>query len=137
MVPAPRTPGGQPNLIFQDELLACDLDDAPDFKWKNPSCTIPCPCSLPPISMQLLVLLCVDIYGLIEVGGGVAVYRVCTLTSNLTHIPVGRFVKHTNSSGVVYYRVDFELQMSLIDEVLKFELLFDGKCCGKVTAKFV
>ena len=51
--------------------------------------------------------------------------------------PVGRFVKHTNSSGVAYYRVDFELQMSLVDEVLKFELLFDGKCCGKVTAKFV
>ena len=42
-VRAPRTPGGQPYLIFQDELLACDLDDAPDFKWKDPSCTIPCP----------------------------------------------------------------------------------------------
>ena len=87
--------------------------------------------------LLFLVLLCVDIHVLIGVGGGVAIYRVCTLTSNLTRTPVGKFVKHTNSSGVVYYRVDFELHMSLVDEVLKFELLFDGKCCGKVTAKFV
>ena len=41
MVPAPRIPGAQPYLIFTDELLACDLDDAPDFKWKNPSCIPP------------------------------------------------------------------------------------------------
>ena len=54
----------------------------------------------------------------------------------MTGTPVGRFIKHTNSSGV-YYRVDFELQMSLIDEVLKFELLFDGKCYGEVTARIV
>ena len=42
MVPVPRS-GAQPYLVFTDELLACDLDDAPDFKWKNPSCTIPLP----------------------------------------------------------------------------------------------
>ena len=48
MVAAPRTPGGQPNLIFQDVLFACNLDDAPDFKWKDPSGTIPCLRSDPP-----------------------------------------------------------------------------------------
>ena len=55
---------------------------------------------------------------------------------NLTGTPVGRFIKHTNSSGVVYYRVIYELRISIVDEVLKFELHFDGKCCGEVTAKF-
>ena len=48
-----------------------------------------------------------------------------------------KFTKHTNSSGAVYYCVTYKLRMSLVDEVLKFELLFDGKCCGEVTAKFV
>ena len=75
--------------------------------------------------------------GLIGVGDGVAIYRICILTSNLTGTPVGRFVKHTNSSGVVYYRVSYEHRISLVDEVLKFELLFDGKYCGDVTAKLV
>ena len=75
--------------------------------------------------------------GLIGVGDGVAIYSICTLTSDLTGTPVRRFIKHTNSLGVVYYRVNHELRMSLVDEVLKFELLFDGKCCGEATAKFV
>ena len=74
--------------------------------------------------------------GLIRVGDCVAIHHICTLTSDLTGTPVGKFIKHTNSSGAVYYRVSFKLQMSLVDEVLKLELLFDGKSCGKVTAKF-
>ena len=74
--------------------------------------------------------------GLIGFEDGLAIYRICTLTSNLTGTPVRKFTKYTNSSGVSYYRISFELQMSLVDEVLKFELLFDGKCCGEVTAKF-
>ena len=43
MVPIPRS-GALPYLIFSHELLACDLDDPPDFKWKNPTCIA----SLPP-----------------------------------------------------------------------------------------
>ena len=74
--------------------------------------------------------------GLIGFGDGLAIYRVCTLTSNLTGTPVGKFTQYTNSSGTSYYRIYFELQMSLVGEVLKFELLFNGKSCGKVTAKF-
>ena len=132
MVPVPRS-GAQPHLIFTDELLACDLDDAPDFKWKDPSCTI----SLPPPSLSPHSSpVPMHKYWLIGFVDGLAIYRICILTSNLMSIPMGKFSKHTNSLGASYYRVDFELQMSLVDEVLKFELLFDGKCCGEVTAKF-
>ncbi|KAI5783433.1 hypothetical protein FPQ18DRAFT_356158 [Pyronema domesticum] len=101
-VPVPLVAGHQPNLKFTDELLACDLDDAPDFKWKNPA----------------------------------SVYRICTLTSNLHGISLKRFRKHTNSLGVQYYHIEFQLQISLVDEVLKFELLFEGQSKGSVTAKF-
>lgn len=82
-VPVPLVAGHQPNLKFTDELLACDLDDAPDFKWKNPA----------------------------------SVYRICTLTSNLHGISLKRFRKHTNSLGVQYYHIEFQLQISLVDEV--------------------
>lgn len=75
-------------------------------------------------------------YGLIGFGDGVAIYRIRTITSNLTGTPLRKFTKHTNSSGAVYYRIDFELQMSLIDEVFKFELLFDGRTYGETSGKF-
>ncbi|KAI5812785.1 hypothetical protein BZA77DRAFT_323306 [Pyronema omphalodes] len=94
--------GNQPILKFTDELLACDLDNPPDYKWKNPG----------------------------------SVYRICTLTSNLHGISHKKFRKHVNSMGAEYYRIDFQLKMSLIDEVLKFELIFDGQSKGEVTAKF-
>ena len=70
------------------------------------------------------------------VGNGVAIYRVCTLTSDLTGTPLEKFTKQTSSLGDVYYRVNFELQMSLVGEVQKFDVLFDGRSCGDVTAKF-
>jgi hypothetical protein len=75
--------GNQPDLRFSHELLACDLDNPPDYKWKNPS----------------------------------SVYRICIMTSNLHGIPFKKFKKHVNSMGVEYYRVDYQLKMSLIDEV--------------------
>ncbi|KAF8243917.1 hypothetical protein K440DRAFT_611241 [Wilcoxina mikolae CBS 423.85] len=103
MVPVPLVPGHQPWLMFTDELLACDLDDAPDFKWKNPG----------------------------------SIYRICTLPSDLSGIPLRKFSKYTNSLGVQYYRIDFELQISRVDEVMKFELLFEGESRGEVSAKMV
>jgi len=30
----PLNPG---DLVFQDELFACDLEEAPDFMWRNPN----------------------------------------------------------------------------------------------------
>ena len=131
MVSIPRS-GAPPCLIVSHELLACDLDVPPDFKWKNPSCTA----SLPPLSLPLPPPALVHRCGLIGFGDGLAIYRICTLTADLTGTPVGKFTQYTNSSGASYYRVNIKLQISLVDEMLKFELLFDGKSCGEVTAKF-
>ncbi|KAF8542987.1 hypothetical protein BDD12DRAFT_727596 [Trichophaea hybrida] len=65
-----------------------------------------------------------------------AVYRVCTLRSDLSAVPCRKFPKVANSQGMLFYRVEFELRMTLVSEVLKFELLFDGRPYGEVTAKF-
>ncbi|KAF8243913.1 actin-like ATPase domain-containing protein [Wilcoxina mikolae CBS 423.85] len=63
--------------------------------------------------------------------------KLCILPADLSHISHGRFKRKTNSRGVRYYSVDYEIRMTLVDEVLKFELLFEGVVCGEVRARFV
>jgi hypothetical protein len=48
-----------------------------------------------------------------------------------------RFQKITNSSGQEFYQVPFSLRASVINEVLNFELLFEGKSYGSAVTKFV
>lgn len=38
--------------------------------------------------------------------------------------------------GERYYRVEYELRLSLVDEVMHFELVLDNTVCGVVTARF-
>jgi len=38
--------------------------------------------------------------------------------------------------GEQYYRVEYELRLSLIDEVMHFELVFEDEVCGVITARF-
>jgi hypothetical protein len=41
MVPIPSGRNARPDLKFEDELLACDKDDAPDYSWRIPGGTFP------------------------------------------------------------------------------------------------
>ncbi|TGZ81553.1 actin-like ATPase domain-containing protein [Ascodesmis nigricans] len=90
------------DFIFEDDLMACDLDAAPDFQWKNPS----------------------------------ALRRICTVRSDLSKIPLTRFTAVTNCMGSKFYRITFNLKLSFVGDVMNFELLFQGKRCGSVTAKY-
>lgn len=65
-----------------------------------------------------------------------SVYKVCTLRCDLTDVPVSSFTVLENCSGAEYYVIDFDLKLSLVNDVLQFEMLLDGKNCGQVTAKF-
>jgi hypothetical protein len=38
--------------------------------------------------------------------------------------------------GEQYYRVEYELRLSLVDEVMRFELMIDNEVCGIVTTRF-
>ncbi|KAF8245037.1 actin-like ATPase domain-containing protein [Wilcoxina mikolae CBS 423.85] len=66
-----------------------------------------------------------------------AIYRVCTLFSDLSHIPLSKFKKTTNARGESFYEVKYVLRVTLLDEVLKFDRLVDGEVCGEITAKFL
>lgn len=35
-VVVPTHPSQKPKLMFRSKLMACDLDEAPDYMWKNP-----------------------------------------------------------------------------------------------------
>ncbi|KAI5856586.1 hypothetical protein BZA05DRAFT_204555 [Tricharina praecox] len=95
-------PGEEPDFKFESHLYACDLDDAPVYKWqKRP-----------------------------------AVYRVGELISDLGSVPRRKFVKSSCTNGDTLYRVEFKHRMTLVNEVWKFELIFDGQCYGAVNIQY-
>ncbi|KAF8247382.1 hypothetical protein K440DRAFT_661489 [Wilcoxina mikolae CBS 423.85] len=102
LVSIPTIRGLQPQLQLYHTLLGCDLDNAPDFKWKNPD----------------------------------VIRNVCTLHSDLSRIPTSKFTVWSNSSGERFYKITYDLKMSLISEVLKFEMVFQGDSYGEVYANF-
>lgn len=119
-VPVPAIRGMAPYLIFHDELVSCDLDDAPDYQWKNAD------------GDQFLPV----IEGVKQLTLNTAIRRLVSLRSDLSGIPTSKFPIRTNSMGEQYYRVEYELRLSLIDEVMRFELTIDNEVCGIVTARF-
>lgn len=46
-----------------------------------------------------------------------AVHRCCTVLSDLSDISHDRFIESTNSAGMKYYRVDYDLRLTLVSEV--------------------
>ena len=94
--------GAAPYLRFVDELLSCDLDTAPDYKFRNPN----------------------------------AITNVCTVHSDLSGITLSKFTLKTNSNGQKYYQLCFDMAMTIVDEVIKFELKYKGESYGVVTTRF-
>lgn len=43
---------------------------------------------------------------------------MCTVTSDLSEIPASRFKKTTRPDGYSYYRIEYELRMSISGEVI-------------------
>ncbi|KAF8538632.1 hypothetical protein BDD12DRAFT_806001 [Trichophaea hybrida] len=102
LVPVDTSHGDESDLVFIDELFACDSVEAPDYQWQDKD----------------------------------AIYQVVSLRADLSSIPRSKFRKTTNSEGEQFYKISYQLKLTLIGEVLKFELLFGGKVCGQVTAQY-
>jgi len=65
-----------------------------------------------------------------------AVSTVCTVHSDLSGVPLSKFVLKKNSDGRKYYKVPFDMTMTIVDEVIKFELKYQGESYGVVTTRF-
>lgn len=100
--------GVQPDLHFKDELLVCDQDEAPDYKWRNPD-------GISVISLRFL-------YDTLPNLPILAVRRICTLNSDLSMIPTSCFEKKTNAAGDTYLVVVYYLKMFIEGEVSRFHL---------------
>ena len=64
-----------------------------------------------------------------------AVKKHATLTVDLRPIPEELLVKETRS-GIDYYRVDFEIEMTLHSASLTFSLIYDGRAYQTVNVEF-
>ncbi|KAL7276607.1 hypothetical protein RUND412_000411 [Rhizina undulata] len=63
-------------------------------------------------------------------------YTVCTLTYDLSRLPMETFEQHVNSSGVRYWKVQFSLEMKVSSGMITFSMQFEGKNYGSVEATF-
>ncbi|KEY71213.1 hypothetical protein S7711_02323 [Stachybotrys chartarum IBT 7711] len=60
----------------------------------------------------------------------------CTLTANLQDVPRTKFEQKTDKYGGPYYRVSYNLVISIDSALMSFSLELDGKKYGSVEAKF-
>lgn len=97
-----ENPDERPSLLFSDDLVACDIDDAPDFKWQNPS----------------------------------AVQRICTVHSDLSAVQIEDLPKKRRANGKSYCKVKYQLKLTILNEVLRFELVHQGTTKGTATTRF-
>ncbi|TPR10694.1 Transmembrane amino acid transporter family protein [Aspergillus niger] len=64
------------------------------------------------------------------------VYKLCSLTSDLSSVPTHFFMHHTNSKDQVYYTVSYDVKMTPQSASIKFELEFNGHSYGEVQATY-
>jgi len=64
------------------------------------------------------------------------VFKVCTLTSDLSAVPRRCFRPFTKASGVKHYKLSFDLVMTINSADIEFALEVDGETYGTVTTSF-
>jgi hypothetical protein len=74
------------------------------------------------------------IAGVKLISQGVAI--LCELEADLSRIPRELFQKHTNSKGVDYYRICFDLVLTPTTASLLFDLQFNGVSYGSVRSRY-
>jgi len=92
-------PGEQPTFAFMSTLYKCELDEAPEYMWQEPT-------SKPSASPFCLLT-----------KFAIEVEQVCTLLADLSPIPRHKFRTFTNCSGQKFLTLQFEHRMTLVDEV--------------------
>lgn len=61
---------------------------------------------------------------------------LCKLTTNLHRVPEHLWEKKTNSSGLQYQRLSFEIGMQIESGGSRFDCMVDGVVYGQAVAEF-
>lgn len=73
-----------------------------------------------------------DVY----VAGSSSTQVLCKLTNNLHRVPEHLWQSKTNSSGLRYQRLSFEIGMQIESGGLRFDCMVDGVVYGQAVAEF-
>lgn len=57
--------------------------------------------------------------------------------ADLSPIPLASFRKATGADGRTYYKIDFQIEITYYSAYTKFELIYNGKNYGRVSAEYV
>ena len=63
--------------------------------------------------------------------------QLVDLTADLTQIPLGAFPKAMGADGCLYYKVNFDVEVTCYSAYTTYELVHDGKNYGPVRAEYV
>ena len=61
---------------------------------------------------------------------------MCKLRADLSKVPASSWATVTSDKGKEYYRMRFSIQVTYLDDVLKFELMHNGKSYGEVKTEY-
>lgn len=61
---------------------------------------------------------------------------MCKLSADLSMIPVSSWPVVTSDKGKEYYRMSVSIKVTILDDVLKFELMHNGKSYGEVKTEY-
>ena len=64
------------------------------------------------------------------------VSKLCELCVDLTAVPKRLFEKRTNSNGISYYDISYDLVIIPTSGYMYFQLEFNGTTYGKVQAEY-
>lgn len=63
-------------------------------------------------------------------------YNVCKLSADLTIIPESSWPVVTSEKGKEYFKMSFSIKVTILDDMLKFELMHEGKSYGEVKTEY-
>lgn len=104
-----------PGFLLDIPIIATDQEKAPEYDWQPESGTL----FATEIFMQ-------------SPDSSSEAYHVCTLSADLSSVPAWKWEVVVGQAGVEYYRLEFLINLTIENEVLKFELIHGGKSYGEV-----
>lgn len=107
------------SFVFQEEIYASYDSPPPKFSWEIGESEF---------HLMLFPRTTID-----KVLG---VYKVGTFTADLRRISVKNFPQVIDEKGDHFYKVGYSIKSSIVNDLLKFELIFDGRNYGETQLEF-
>ena len=119
-----RVPVSRENIEFEISIMATEQDDAPGFNWEDHS-------------GRIILVLRANLGP--RTDGSAEAFEVCKLNADFSRVSVHdlqRFGEPFVNADEGLYKIHFSIELTIQDDVLKFELVHKGKKYGEVKTKY-